>query len=280
MTCSGKFSCRIVHLKWLEAECAAVSVGAANWGWDWSPTWRLQHIQDAPLLGWEPCITVSDEHFFSHWITPFHSFLCSVLGDKGLICVALDREMQGLTQDLYHWVGEGDTLEGALLLVPCQVAAVRWPNPATVAGVVVVAVAVAVGAIAVVHCPPTARHSPPGGVAAVATHATLEVVIVVVSVVSWSVVPSCAVVVALAAAPFSEGVSCPVVPEELPAWLPVVSPASTPPVEEGEVLHHIQMNVQLVIVGPFEAPGWVKVHLDEVAGDVNGLLLPVRISNG
>ncbi|XP_072146594.1 uncharacterized protein, partial [Setaria viridis] len=65
---SGKFRCRIVHLKWLEAECAAVSVDAANWGWDWSPTWRLQHIQDAPLLGWEPCITVDSSQlrqFFS-----------------------------------------------------------------------------------------------------------------------------------------------------------------------------------------------------------------------
>nr|XP_034572698.1 28 kDa ribonucleoprotein, chloroplastic-like isoform X1 [Setaria viridis] len=68
MTCSGKFRCRIVHLKWLEAECAAVSVDAANWGWDWSPTWRLQHIQDAPLLGWEPCITETRER-----LEPLHS---------------------------------------------------------------------------------------------------------------------------------------------------------------------------------------------------------------
>lgn len=111
-------------------------------------------------------------------------------------------------------------MKGGGFALPCWCAPVQCP--ATVSAVATVAVVTAkVGAVAVVRCTSAAGHPPPGGLTAMAPHAAMEVVVVVVPVPSRVVPPASAVVVSLSTTPLSQGVRCPVVPEELAARLPV-----------------------------------------------------------
>jgi hypothetical protein len=117
--------------------------------------------------------------------------------------------------------------------------------------------------------------------AAVTPDATVGVVVVVISVSAGTVFTVGAIVVSLAAAPLSQGVWLPVAPQELPAWLPVgvVISSSVSSMEgssmEGEVLHHVQVDVQPKDVTPLAASWWGVVVLCRVV--VVLVLIPVRI---
>jgi hypothetical protein len=97
----------------------------------------------------------------------------------------------------------------------------------------------------------------------VAPHPSVEIVVVVVVIsVPARVIVTCVdVVVVLIAMSFAQRDRHVVVPEERPAWLPVGSCApSTPTVMEGEILHNVQVKMQVVVVLALAAP-WTFIEI-------------------
>lgn len=89
-----------------------------------------------------------------------------------------------------------------------------------------------------------------------------RIVVVVVSVTARAVLSVGMVVVVLPATPLAQRVWRIVVPQELSAWLPVrwLIP-SIPALEEGEVLHHVQVKVKLVVECTLHDLWWLMVRL-------------------
>jgi len=81
----------------------------------------------------------------------------------------------------------------------------------------------------------------------VTPHPVVQVVVVVVSIAARVVVAPGVVVVLLVGAPLTKVVRHAIVLQEHAAWLSVVPIATTSPTKEGEILDHIQMDVQLVV---------------------------------
>jgi hypothetical protein len=106
--------------------------------------------------------------------------------------------------------------------------------------------------------------------------AAVGVVVVVIYVSAETIFTVGAIVVSLATAPLSQGVRLPIAPQELPAWLPVgVVISSSASSMEGEVLHHVQVDVQPEVVTPLAASLWGVMVLCGVV--VVLVLIPVRI---
>lgn len=128
---------------------------------------------------------------------------------------------------------EGDSLVALLppeRLLACYLLLVRSLLGEVSVAVVLVACPVTPGAVAVFHRAMATCCPPPGGLAAVMSCAMVEgVVVVIVPVSARAVVAAGVVVVVLPAASLSQRVRDIVVPQELPAWLPIGRPPPPPP---------------------------------------------------
>lgn len=195
---------------------------------------------------------------------------------------AQSKTLFRLTKHLGEGTGEGHLLLAlghphllVPLIPPSPMSPPMWRGETSVAvaRVAVVATPIASGVVAVVNGTPAVGCPAPARAAAVAPSAAMVVVA------AGAAVPAMTVVgVALSVSLLSQGVPRTVAPEEFPTGLPVgrcIPPAT---VEEEEVLHHIHMELELIVEGPLVVCWWVMKDL--VAVVARQRLLTVRINNG